>query len=242
MSLVKQIKEWFASDSSRSFRLFVLRDTLQSYNSLKKYQNKIHELGDEAEEIFQQDVVSFAESLNKSFEQALSPRNWKGLHDELASLSNTMRIVSRGDNSFKPFKYNDADREVECEIDGFTFLLPKNGMDLARLGSIFHNCVGNYSSYVHNGECIIVYAKKGEEYRLCIELSKENGEYKANQIKSFYNKIPRGEDAEVALKWLELFDIPSNNCRDVQRMMNPSAKVDYSYANVNDLVDDDLPF
>lgn len=223
---------------------------------MKKYQSKIHELEGEAEEVHQEDVVSFVESFNKSFEQALSFRNWKRLHDELASLSNTVRIVSRDDNALKPFKYNDVERELECDIDDFTFTLPKNGMDLARLGSIFHNCVGGYSSYVHDEECIIVYAKEGKEYKLCIELSKENGEYKANQIKSFYNEIPRGKDAEVALKWLELFDIPSNNCRDVQRMLQiPSPEMVYSHANVNNYnnqnnanviydldVDEDLPF
>lgn len=77
LSLVKQIKEWFSSDLSRHFKLFVLRDTLQSYNSLKKYQSKIHRLESEAGEVHQEDVVSFKESFNKSFEQALSFRNWK---------------------------------------------------------------------------------------------------------------------------------------------------------------------
>ena len=80
-------------------------------------------------------------------------------HDYLSS-------VMRKDNailSLVDYNYKDEILNFEKEIDGLSFLLPKNSFELTRLSEIMSNCVAGYSNNIKSGNSIIVYATDNQE-------------------------------------------------------------------------------
>lgn len=63
-------------------------------------------------------------------------------------------------------------------------------------------CVGHlYRDKAVKKECTIVYATKGEEYELCIELSKHNNCFRLVQRSAINNMDPRGNDMAIFKQW-----------------------------------------
>ena len=95
------------------------------------------------------------------------------------------------------FKYSEEQKNLQDEIDGYTFALPKSNHQLQEIGATLHNCVASYSDNVKKKSSTIIYAKKEGEYKICIELQGN----KIIQEKTNYNTSPQNEDFEVLKKW-----------------------------------------
>ena len=95
------------------------------------------------------------------------------------------------------FKYSEEQKNLQDEIDGYTFALPKSNHQLQEIGATLHNCVASYSDNVKKKSSTIIYAKKEGEYKICIELQGN----KIIQEKTNYNTNPQNEDFEVLKKW-----------------------------------------
>ncbi len=96
------------------------------------------------------------------------------------------------------YSYTAAESALEDEIDGFKFILPKDYNELVNVASNLHNCVASYSERIVSRESLIVYALKGDSYRLCIEVRNMNV---VHQQRTDRNQTPYGEDAYVLSRW-----------------------------------------
>ena len=85
-------------------------------------------------------------------------------HDALAKISYSV------ENRNITFKYSGEQKNLEDDIDGYSFRLPKTNMQMCEIGTALHNCVASYAEIVEGKECTIVYAEKDGEYKICIEV------------------------------------------------------------------------
>ena len=97
------------------------------------------------------------------------------------------------------FKYSGEQKNLEDDIDGYSFRLPKTNMQMCEIGTALHNCVASYAESVEEKECTIVYAEKDGQYKICIELQ----ENKIYQERIDRNAAPTGEEKAVLSKWHE---------------------------------------
>ena len=114
-------------------------------------------------------------------------------HDLLSKLSWELRTGNI------EFRYNKKELALKDEISDYQFLLPKDSDSLRTIGSHLHNCVASYKERILYSECTIVYAMKGNEYRLCIEIRKDV----IYQARADRNASPTGEDALILNQWIE---------------------------------------
>lgn len=97
------------------------------------------------------------------------------------------------------FKYSGEQKNLEDDIDGYSFRLPKTNMQMCEIGTALHNCVASYTESVEGKECTIVYAEKDGEYKICIEVrGKEVCQERIDR-----NEAPTGEEKAVLSKWHE---------------------------------------
>ena len=114
-------------------------------------------------------------------------------HDALAKISYSV------ENRNITFKYTGEQKNLEDDIDGYSFRLPKTNMQMCEIGSALHNCVASYAEIVEGKECTIVYAEKDGEYKICIEVrGKEVCQERIDR-----NEVPTGEEKAVLSKWHE---------------------------------------
>ena len=114
-------------------------------------------------------------------------------HDALAKISYSV------ENRSITFKYTGEQKNLEDDIDGYSFRLPKTNMQMCEIGSALHNCVASYAEIVESKECTIVYAEKDGEYKICIEVrGKEVCQERIDR-----NEAPTGEEKAVLSKWHE---------------------------------------
>ncbi len=114
-------------------------------------------------------------------------------HDALAKISYSV------ENRNITFKYTGEQKNLEDDIDGYSFRLPKTNMQMCEIGSALHNCVASYAEIVEDKECTIVYAEKDGEYKICIEVrGKEVCQERIDR-----NAPPAGEEKQVLAKWHE---------------------------------------
>ena len=95
------------------------------------------------------------------------------------------------------FEYSKSDYELEDEINGYEFKLPVDSYTLTDIGIKLKNCVGSYSKKIINKDCLVVYATKDGEYRLCIEVRVKH----VWQRRIINNQAPQGEDLEAVELW-----------------------------------------
>lgn len=101
------------------------------------------------------------------------------------------------------FKYSGEQKNLEDDIDGYSFRLPKTNMQMCEIGTALHNCVASYAEIVEGKECTIVYAEKDGEYKICIEVwGKEVCQERIDR-----NEAPTGEEKAVLSKWHERHDL-----------------------------------
>ena len=114
-------------------------------------------------------------------------------HDALAKISYSV------ENRSITFKYSGEQKNLEDDIDGYSFRLPKTNMQMCEIGTALHNCVASYAESVEEKECTIVYAEKDGEYKICIEVrGKEVCQERIDR-----NEAPTGEEKAVLSKWHE---------------------------------------
>lgn len=114
-------------------------------------------------------------------------------HDALSNIS------YRAQNKKIVFKYSDEQKNLEDDIDGYSFRLPENSYQMSELGTALHNCVAGYAESVRDKECTIVYAQKDDEYKICIEV--RNTEVHQERVDR--NAQPGNKEKEVLYKWHE---------------------------------------
>lgn len=114
-------------------------------------------------------------------------------HDALCKVSFS------AENRNITFKYSGEQKNLEDDIDGYSFRLPKTNMQMCEIGTALHNCVASYTESVEGKECTIVYAEKDGEYKICIEVrGKEVCQERIDR-----NEAPTGEEKAVLSKWHE---------------------------------------
>ena len=114
-------------------------------------------------------------------------------HDALGKVSFS------AENRNITFKYSGEQKNLEDDIDGYSFRLPKTNMQMCEIGTALHNCVASYAEIVEGKECTIVYAEKDGEYKICIEVrGKEVCQERIDR-----NEAPTGEEKAVLSKWHE---------------------------------------
>ena len=114
-------------------------------------------------------------------------------HDALCKVSFS------AENRSITFKYTGEQKNLEDDIDGYSFRLPKTNMQMCEIGTALHNCVASYAEIVEGKECTIVYAEKDGEYKICIEVrGKEVCQERIDR-----NAPPAGEEKQVLAKWHE---------------------------------------
>lgn len=114
-------------------------------------------------------------------------------HDALCKVSFS------AENRNITFKYSGEQKNLEDDIDGYSFRLPKTNMQMCEIGTALHNCVASYAEIVEGKECTIVYAEKDGEYKICIEVrGKEVCQERIDR-----NEAPTGEEKSVLSKWHE---------------------------------------
>ena len=114
-------------------------------------------------------------------------------HDALAKISYS------AENRNITFKYTGEQKNLEDDIDGYSFRLPKSNIQMCEIGTALHNCVASYAESVEQKDCTIVYATKDGEYKICIEVYKN----KIVQELIDRNSEPTGEEKAVLSKWHE---------------------------------------
>ena len=102
----------------------------------------------------------------------------------------------------KDITYSDEEKSLEWENEGYKFCLPEDTNRRVDIGSKMNICVGHlYRDKAVNKQCTIVYAKKADEYELCIEVHKHNDRFRLVQRSAFNNSDPRGNDMAIFKQW-----------------------------------------
>ncbi len=114
-------------------------------------------------------------------------------HDALSKISYS------AENRKITFKYTGEQKNLEDDIDGYSFRLPKTNVQMSEIGTALHNCVASYAESVRQKECTIVYATKDGDYKICIEVN----ENKILQERIDRNAEPTAEEKSVLKKWHE---------------------------------------
>ena len=102
----------------------------------------------------------------------------------------------------KEIPYTPEEKQLEWQNGEYKFCLPENTNRLVDIGSKMNICVGHlYRDKAVNKACTIVYAKKGDDYELCIEVAKQNDRFVLVQRSAFNNNDPRGDNLAAFNQW-----------------------------------------
>ncbi len=98
-------------------------------------------------------------------------------------------------------KYEDHEKMLESNINGYEFRLPKDTLELVNTGSIMSICVGSYAYSVIRKSSFIVLGYKKDIPVICIELDDKCK--LVRQAKTKYNELPEDKDYDAILKWMK---------------------------------------
>jgi len=158
----------------------------------------------------------------------------KGLDD----MHNYLSRIVRDDLAkiyYKEYTFYNFSK-FEKNVDGYHFLMPKNSLELARIATIFDNCVAGYNlkikssseniiygtpsqemiDYIQNdiGDPIIIRKKMKEEkqYPVCIEICKQliDNKYErfyVSQNLSFNNQNPNSKVKKITAKYFKSVEV-----------------------------------
>ena len=123
-------------------------------------------------------------------------------HDLLMRIYNQLHPKEEECFENKDITYTDEEKSLEWENGVYKFCLPEDTNRLVDIGSKMNICVGHlYRDKAVNKECTIVYAKKDEEYELCIEVLKHNNRFRVVQRSAFNNRNPHGNELLIFKQW-----------------------------------------
>lgn len=124
------------------------------------------------------------------------------LHNKLIEECNQL------DYGHQEIIYTDFEKKWECEINGYTFKLPKYTDDIVFVGRKLHNCVASYIKEVMKNRCTIIALWKNNIPIACIEVTISRN--KVNQALGDHNKILSGDVLHIVSFWMEKMSLTSN--------------------------------
>jgi hypothetical protein len=136
--------------------------------------------------------------------------HWSGslaeIHDDLSMISTKIRYAN------KEIPYQKSDRELEGDVDDYTFKLAVDTNELVAIGQEMKICVGSYRETALSRRSIIVSMISHNKYVGCIEIDSSKN---LRQLKGKRNSYLVGPAADAARKWLKLTGIKSvTRCHD----------------------------
>ena len=150
--------------------------------------------------LYKEDALS-TEIINKIIKEGFTKYN----HDMLMHIWN--EIHPDGIMDFK-IEYSVSERKLEFESKGFNFCLPEDTRKLVDIGAKMNICVGHlYREMAVKKQCTIVYVERDSEYKMCIELKKEKGQFCLVQVSEFSNHLPEGKNKEILAEWCRINNI-----------------------------------
>ena len=146
---------------------------------------------------------------NKALFWAQKPRS-RDMHDALT------RLYDKQVYTDIPLHYDAEERNMEKEVDGFLFRLPKSTGVIRETGRRMHNCVGSYCDRVRAKDSLIVVGYKDHTPKICIEVRRRS----LIQAKLFANKaVSRVPDVNAAVvTWAKQCGISYNTTSDVREV------------------------
>ena len=146
---------------------------------------------------------------NKALFWAQKPRS-RDMHDALT------RLYDKQVHEDIPLHYDAEERNMEKEVDGFLFRLPKSTGVIRETGRRMHNCVGSYCDRVRAKDSLIVVGYKDHTPKICIEVRRRS----LMQAKLFANKaVSRVPDVNAAVvTWAKQCGISYNTTSDVREV------------------------
>ncbi|MBA4293884.1 hypothetical protein C0431_13055 [bacterium] len=142
------------------------------------------------------DMSRLLSHIHRNFPEFM-PKLGLDMHVEEQRLS---RVYNRIGLKNYAFSYKPELFELETEIDGHRFRLPKMSSELSNLGNRLSHCVGGYHEHVENGFTAIFIVEQDDHYVLAIEVRGTE----VVQIKGMNNNlgyyIPK-ELAKIVKKW-----------------------------------------
>jgi hypothetical protein len=152
----------------------------------------------------------------------------KELHDALSALNNKRRF------SNLQIEYSDEEKELEMDLDGYSFRLPKDTDSLYDIGRALNICVGSYGRRAAAKRCTIVTMSKDDKYVACIELKANKKDIVMHQLKGRFNHTVK--EIEPVSEWVAATGI-SAQCYDYQNAVEHKTsrfddrETDYAMAN-----------
>ncbi len=123
-------------------------------------------------------------------------------HNLLMRICRVAQPVEEEHFENKDINYSEEEKSLEWENEGYKFCLPEDTNRLVDIGSKMNICVGHlYRDKAVNKQCTIVYAKKADEYELCIEVHKHNDRFRLVQRSAFNNQDPHGNELLIFKQW-----------------------------------------
>ena len=124
--------------------------------------------------------------------------------------------------------------DLECEINGFRFELPRHTDELAEIGREMHNCVASYTSKTKYHDCTIIVVRKDNCCVACIEIDRSGNNIK--QALGVNNERLTGDVRIAVILWVKkmlLFDESSELNMD-EFTISDGQNVEYR--NINDKI------
>ena len=118
-------------------------------------------------------------------------------HNALSNISYQVK------NKNITFSYSQDQKDLEDDIDGYSFRLPENSYKLCDIGTVLHNCVASYADQVSEKKCTIVYATKEDHYQICIEV--DGNEVMQERVD--HNRQPDSKEKLILQKWHDRHDL-----------------------------------
>lgn len=123
-------------------------------------------------------------------------------HDLLMNLYNDLHPERNECTKNLAISYTEEEQQLAWESDGYQFCLPEDTDRLLDIGAKMNICVGHlYREKALTKGCTIVYAKKDDEYELCIEVHKEGDLFRLIQRSAFSNHNPKGSALLAFKSW-----------------------------------------
>lgn len=154
-----------------------------------------------------------------------------------------------------PIEYSKKEKELNDEIDGYTFTLAKDTYELIDIGQEMGICVGSYGDKAVRKDCIIVKMMQGDKYVGCIELAPNIIDLR--QAKACFNNVLQENKAEALKKWVKKHKISGTDCYDYRHILDGKISYDkneiyqghHNYANYYvdirqqalDIIEEDRP-
>ena len=133
------------------------------------------------------------EFVTKILEEGFTAYN----HDVLAKISRQADVKNQ------KIHFTAQEKKFNCKVKGYSFCLLKTTDEIKWLGFIFKNCVASYAKNALRKKCTIIYAKKGDNYEMCIEVRHGT----VMQARQKYNAPITTQQKSILFNWMKLCNL-----------------------------------